>query len=106
MAQGARLERRARPGSRRVRRKETFETGDVTSLSRGDERSKQALLLARRRGGGAATRDALSRAGHDLPCVRLGKPKDAPDVAVRIVERLPEDVGGSFGGGQCFQEHP
>ena len=41
-----------------------------------------------------------------LPRVCLFKPEDGRDVRVRVVERLPKDVGGSFGGRQLFQEHP
>ena len=51
----------------------------------------------------SAIRDALPSASHHLPRVCLFKPKDVCDVAVWIVERLPKDVGGSFGGRQLFQ---
>src|SRR5437879_2716764 len=89
-----------------VRRKEIFETGDVTVVCRCDERAKQTLEFGRTRGRRSATRDVVPRASHDLPCVGLCKPKDVCNVAVRVVERLPKDVSGSFGGRQPFQEHP
>src|SRR5262249_5559530 len=89
-----------------VRGKEMFETGDVAGLSRCDERFQETLLLGRTRGGRPATRDVLPRAGHDLPSVGLCKSKDVCNVAVPVVERLPQNVGGSFGRPQPFQEHP
>src|SRR5262245_7256412 len=89
-----------------LRRKEMFETTDVAILSRCDERFQETLFIGRTRARRPATRDVLPRAGDDLPCVSLCKSKDVSNVAVRVVERLPEDVGGSFSGRQPFQEHP
>src|SRR5215468_3521622 len=77
-----------------VRRKQIFETGEVTVVSRCDERSKQTPELGRARCSRSAAHDVLARAGDYLPCVSLRKPKDTRDVAVCIVERLPKDVGG------------
>jgi DNA-binding CsgD family transcriptional regulator len=43
-----------------------------------------------------------------LSRIRFVEPKDVRDLAVRIVERLTKDVGGSCGGRQLFQQqqHP
>src|SRR5262245_53508437 len=79
-----------------VRRKESFETDDVAVLRRCDERFKESPQLSRTRGRHPITREMLPRAGHDLPRVGLCKSKDVCDVAVRVVERLPEDVSGAF----------
>ena len=51
----------------------------------------------------SAIRDVLPSASDHLPRVGLFKPKDVCDVRVWVVERLPKDVGGSFGGRQLFQ---
>jgi hypothetical protein len=48
--------------------------------------------------------DALPGASHYLPRVGLFESEDVRDVAVRVVERFPEDVGGSFGATQPFNQ--
>jgi hypothetical protein len=52
----------------------------------------------------SAIGDPLPGARHHLPRVRLFEPEDVRDVAVGIVERLPKDEGGAFGGSQPFEQ--
>jgi hypothetical protein len=87
-----------------VGRKEMLETGNVAMLRCGDELFEKKLLLGCSRGGRSVTRGVLPRPRHNLPCVRLSKVKNGCDIAVRVVEGLPKDIGGSFGWRQPFQE--
>ena len=69
-----------------------------------DERVEKTSLLGRTRGHSSAIGDVLPGASHHLPRVGLFKPKDVRDITIWIVERLPKDVGSSFGGRQLFQQ--
>ena len=69
-----------------------------------DERVEKTSLLGRTRGHSPAIGDVLPGASHHLPRVGLFKPKDVRDITTWIVERLPNDVGSSFGGRQLFQQ--
>ena len=89
----------------RDERKRSFEAGDVAMLGGGDESLKKTSLLGRIRRHPSAIRDVLTSASHHLPRVGLFKPKDIRDVTICIVERLPKDVRGSFGGRQLFQQY-
>ena len=89
--------------TRDVRCKETFEAGDVAILGRCDESVEKTSLRGRIRAHSSAIGDVLAGASHHLPRVGLFKPKDVRDIAVCIIERLPKDVRGSFGGRQLFQ---
>jgi len=69
-----------------------------------DESAEKTSLLGRSCGHRSAIGDALPGARHHLPRVGFFKPKDVRDITIWIVERLPEDVGSSFGGRQLFQQ--
>src|SRR5262249_3047844 len=87
-----------------VRRKETFEAGNVAALGCGDEGVEKTSLLGRTRGPPSATSDVLPSATHYLPRVWFFKSEDLGYITVRIVERLSKDVRSSFRGRQPFQQ--
>jgi hypothetical protein len=60
--------------------------------------------VGRARGQRSSVSDVLTRAGHHLSRVGLFEPKDVRDLAVWIVEGFSKDEGGSFGGGQPFEQ--
>ena len=84
--------------------KSSFEVRDVAILGGCDESFKQTSLLGRIRGHLSAISDVLPSARHHLPRVGLLKPEGVRDVAVCVVERLPKDVSGTFGGRQLLQQ--
>ncbi len=91
-------------GETGVRRQETCESRDVAILRGRDEGVEKASASGRTRGLPAAIREVLPSARHDLPRVGLFEPEDIRDRAVRAVERLPQDVGGSLLGRQPLQQ--
>ena len=102
---GASCRDRAGRGGNDVRRKETFEAGDIAAVGCCDERVEKTSLLGRTRGHPSAIGDVLTGASHYLPRVGLFKPKDARDVTVCIVERLSKDVRSSFRGRQLLKQY-
>jgi hypothetical protein len=89
---------------RDVRRKETFEAGNIAAPGSGDEKVDKMSLCGRVRRPPSAIGDMLASAGRHLPRVGLFKSKDVRDVMVRIVERLSQDVCSSFRGRQLLQQ--
>jgi hypothetical protein len=73
-------------------------------VGRGNESVEKTSLLGRIRRHPPAIRDVLPSAPHHLPRIGRLKPKEVRDLTASIVERLPKDVGGSFGGRQLLQQ--
>jgi hypothetical protein len=63
-------------------------------------------MLRRTDGRFSVAGDVVPRASDDLPGVRFRQPKHVPDVAVGIVESLPQDEGGTLGRRKLFQQDP
>jgi len=78
--------------------------GDVAIVGCCDERIEKTSLLGRTHADSSAISDVLASAGYQLARVGLVKLKCLGDVAVRIVECLPEDERGAFGRCQPFQQ--
>src|SRR5262245_34035392 len=78
--------------------KNPLEACDVAGLDCGDERIEKTSALGRIRRGPSTIRDVLARARHHLPRVGLFKPQTVRDFPVWIVERLAQDISGSFRG--------
>ncbi|MBE1583051.1 hypothetical protein H4W80_001309 [Nonomuraea angiospora] len=55
-------------------------------------------------GGAAGDEDAFAGPADELAYGRFVEVDDAGDLPVGVVERLPQHVGGAFGGGEPFQE--
>jgi hypothetical protein len=74
---------------------------DVPPARSENEWPHKAMACDRRT---SAIGDALPGAGHDLARVRLFEPEDVRDVAIWVVERLPQDIGGSFCASEPFNQ--
>jgi hypothetical protein len=95
-----RLDRSAdagRGGRAHGRGEQVLERGHVAALCRSDERMHESLVLDPARRPTSTDREVLARTADELAGVRLRDLQHLGDLRVGVVERLPQDVRGSFG---------
>jgi hypothetical protein len=82
-----------------------LERREITGLRSGDDGVEKSLVLGGTDRPAMLTAQTAAGTGDELPGIRLAECEGSRDVPVRVVERLPEHVGGAFGRRQLLQEH-
>jgi hypothetical protein len=77
---------------------------DVSGLRGGDERVEETLLLGEAYRPAMLTAETAAGTGDGAAGVHLAQREDLPDLPVRVIKRLPQDVGGTFSGRKLLQE--